>query len=66
MITSRLATSWLVSYVNSSSINWTQAGQTLANGGLSRVSTNRKVTVVAGGGAGSRTHFVIDVVGYYL
>jgi hypothetical protein len=52
--------------VNASNINWTTNNQVLANSGLVPVSTDRKVTVVAGGGPNARTHFLIDVVGYCL
>lgn len=49
-----------------SAINWTVPNLDLANGGVLSVSTNRQVTVQAGGGTGSQTHFIIDVTGYFL
>lgn len=46
-----------------SSINWSAAGQLLANGLVAKIDTQRRVRVFAGG-AGS-TDFIIDVLGYY-
>jgi hypothetical protein len=51
-----------VTTVSASSINWFGAGQILANTGAVKVSTDRTVTVAAGGGS---TDFIIDIVGYY-
>ena len=46
-----------------SSINWTQAGQTYANGTQGQIASNA-VTVTAGGGGA--TDFIIDVTGYFV
>ncbi len=48
---------------SAASINWSAAGQILANGQLAKLDASRRVTVFAGGGGA--THFVIDVQGYY-
>ena len=45
-----------------STINWSTAGQTLANASLTTLDTDRNVRVFVGG-AGS-THFIIDITGY--
>ena len=46
-----------------SSINWTQPGQTYANGSQGQIASNA-VTVTAGGGGS--TDFIIDVTGYFV
>jgi hypothetical protein len=55
-----------VTTVSASTINWSAAGSAFANTGVVRIDSSRTVTVVAGGPATSSTHFIIDVVGYYL
>lgn len=49
-----------------SSINWDHAAATVANGLQGPVNTSREVKVLAGGAATAKTHFLIDVLGYYL
>jgi hypothetical protein len=49
-----------------SSINWSGAGATIANGVSSPLGGDREVTVRCGGTVDASTHFLIDVVGYYL
>ncbi len=49
--------------VSASSINWSAAGQILANGISLTLNSSRQITVIAGG-AGS-TQFIIDILGYY-
>lgn len=56
------ATAW----DGTSSINWSGAGATIANGASSLVGGDRQVTVRCGGTVDASTHFLIDVVGYYL
>lgn len=51
---------------SAASINWSAAGQILANGQLAKLDASRRVQVFAGGGTGAAAHFVIDVQGYYL
>lgn len=51
------------SYPGNSSINWTAAGQTLANGGAVSLGGDRQVNVFDAGGG---TQFILDVTGYYL
>ena len=51
--------------VESSTINWSAAGQILANGVILTLNTTRQLTVVAGGAGGS-TEFLVDVTGYFL
>lgn len=46
-----------------SSINWSQSGQTLANGLVVKLDTNRQIKVFCGGGGS--TNFVVDVLGSY-
>lgn len=49
-----------------SSINWTGPQQTLANGGVVALTPGLgEIEVYAGGPAGSYTHFIIDITGYY-
>jgi hypothetical protein len=53
--------------VSASTINWSAAGLTLANGVIATINpSTRGVTVVPGGSGGSSTHFVLDVTGYWL
>jgi hypothetical protein len=53
-----------VTAVSASTINWVAAGANTANTGVVKLSADRKVTVVHGGGGGA--DFVIDIVGYYV
>jgi hypothetical protein len=50
---------------SASAINWFASGQSLANAATVLISSGRQVTVAAGGTAGSQTHFLIDITGYY-
>ncbi len=55
----------------SSHINWFGAGQILANAGTMRIYPGeigdvQTIEVRAGGPAGSSTHFVVDVTGWYV
>lgn len=50
--------------VSASSLNWFGSDQSLANGLTARLDGSRTVKVFAGGRG--RTHFVIDVLGYYI
>ena len=54
-----------VTAVTASTINWSAAGQILANGITLTLNASRQVTVVCGGG-GAATDYIIDVLGYYL
>jgi hypothetical protein len=55
------------SAVNAATVNWSASGQILNNGVNVTINpTSRQVTVIAGGIAGSSTHFVIDVTGYFV
>jgi hypothetical protein len=56
----------LTTWDNTSTINWSGPGLTLANGATTGVSSDLKVTVRCGDGVGVATHFLVDVVGYYL
>jgi hypothetical protein len=51
--------------VQSAAINWSATGQVLNNGIVARLDTQRRLTIIAGGGAGASTNVVIDVTGYY-
>ena len=55
-----------VTTVSAATVNWFASGQILNNGVNITINANREVTVVAGGGTGSQTDFVIDATGYYL
>ncbi len=48
---------------NASTINWSAAGVTVANASVVGVDASRRVRVFCGSGS---THFLLDVVGYYL
>ena len=48
--------------VSASSINWSASGQSIANGLVVKLSADRTVTVICGGGT---TDVLIDVLGYY-
>lgn len=50
--------------VTASSLNWFGTDQSLSNGLVGQIDAARTVKVFAGGRG--RTHFVIDVLGYYL
>lgn len=50
--------------VTGSTMNWSAAGQTLANGSLTTVDATRTVRAFVGGGGS--THFIIDITGYTL
>ena len=51
--------------VAASIINWTAAGQTIANSSVVKLNGSRQITVICGGTATS-CNFIIDVLGYYL
>ncbi|HAP75552.1 MAG TPA: hypothetical protein DCR14_05660 [Acidimicrobiaceae bacterium] len=48
--------------VSASSINWSETGQSLANGTIVPVNADREITLICGKGT---THVIIDVTGYY-
>ena len=52
------------SWDGTSSINWWTSNIILANGATSKLGGDREVRVRCGGGGS--THFILDVVGYYL
>lgn len=53
--------------VSAATVNWFSSGQILNNGvNITINPVNREVTVIAGGGTGAATDFVIDVTGYIL
>ena len=49
---------------DTSAINWTASGLSIANASVVKISADREITVVCGG-PGAATHFIIDVVGFY-
>lgn len=51
--------------IKGSSVNWSTAGQVLANSTTSPVNYLGQLTVVCGGSASASTHFLVDVIGYY-
>ena len=51
--------------LSGSSINWSGPDQNIANGLTAKISADRKVNVFCGGVPTPKTHFVIDVSGYY-
>jgi hypothetical protein len=52
--------------LSGSSINWSGPDQNIANGLTAKISADRKLNVFCGGVTTSKTHFVIDISGYYL
>jgi hypothetical protein len=55
--------------VGAATVNWFSSGQILNNGVIVKVGSGvneRKLTLVAGGGAGASTDIVIDITGYWL
>lgn len=48
-----------------SAINWSPGPASLANASVTKLDTQRRISAFIGGGVGSSTHFIIDVVGYY-
>mgnify|MGYP001165756614 CR=1 FL=1 len=56
----------LTAWDNTSTINWSGPNTTIANGTTTGVSSDLKVVVRCGEGAGVATHFILDVLGYYL
>lgn len=55
-----------VTTISAATINWSESGQILNNGVTLTLDGQRRLNVIAGGGAGAATHFVVDVSGYYL
>jgi len=49
-----------------SSINWSGLNQNIANGLTAKIAADRTVKVFCGGVPTPRTHFVIDVTGYWI
>jgi hypothetical protein len=55
--------------VGAATVNWFSSGQILNNGVILKLGSgvnDRKLTLVAGGGAGASTDIVIDITGYWL
>ena len=71
-ITQTVNSGWLsirpygTAWDGTSNINWTTSGTTVANGVTSLLGGDRQVIIRCGGAGGARTHFVLDVVGYYI
>jgi hypothetical protein len=51
---------------NSSSINWSAAKTSLANGLVVGINAAREINVLCDGAADAKTNFLIDVLGYYV
>lgn len=49
-----------------SSINWDRRGATIANGLQGPLNSDRQISVRCGGNTDARTHFLVDILGYYL
>jgi hypothetical protein len=47
-----------------STINWSEAGQTIANGSLVKLDDSRQIKVFSG--PNGSAHVILDIVGYYL
>ncbi|MGD9998194.1 MAG: hypothetical protein AB7L17_19245 [Ilumatobacteraceae bacterium] len=59
----------VTSWPGTSSINWTAAGQTIANGGVVSLGTRSapgQLSVYCGPAANLGTDFLIDITGYYI
>ncbi|MCU1504368.1 MAG: hypothetical protein JWM12_3722, partial [Ilumatobacteraceae bacterium] len=52
--------------LSGSSINWSGANQNIANGLTAKIAADRTVKVFCGGVPTPRTHFVMDVTGYWI
>ena len=52
--------------LSGSSINWYGPNQNIANGLTAKIAADRTIKVFCGGVAASKTHFVIDVSGYWM
>jgi len=52
--------------IGASTINWSSAGLTLANGVILTLNGARQLTIVYGGAVGASTNVIVDVTGYYL
>jgi len=52
--------------LSGSSINWFGVNQNVANGLTAKIAADRTVKVFCGGVSDSKTHFVIDVSGYWM
>ena len=52
-----------ITAITASTINWSAAGQVIANGISLTLNADRELTVVCDGGS---THFIVDINGYYL
>ncbi len=69
-ITRTVGAGWLVvapggtATATASTINWSSAEATIANGSMSTLDDSRQVTVLAGGGG--TTDFIVDITGYAL
>jgi hypothetical protein len=48
-----------------STLNWSTADASVANGGVCKLDTNRQLKVFVGDQPGS-THVIVDITGYYL
>ena len=52
--------------VRASTVNWSAAGLTIANGVTVTLNASRELTVICGGAVGNATQFIIDITGYFL
>lgn len=50
---------------SASTLNWSSADASVANGGVCKLDTNRQLKVFVGDQPGS-THIIVDITGYYL
>jgi hypothetical protein len=48
-----------------STLNWTGAGLSVANGGVCKLDASRQLKIFMGDQAGS-AHIILDITGYYL
>jgi hypothetical protein len=59
-----------VSEVATSNVNWTEAGQTVASGGISKVDIgddgSPELGILVGGTPDARTHVILDITGYFV
>jgi hypothetical protein len=49
----------------SASVNWTGTGQTIGNGGIAKLDTNRQVKLFADHSGGGGADAIIDVIGFF-
>ncbi|MDO8361498.1 MAG: hypothetical protein Q7V88_01255 [Actinomycetota bacterium] len=55
-----------VTSTNTSTVNWTSGGHTVANASLCKLDSERQARVICKGSATGAAHFALDITGYYM